>query len=458
MSLPDQQQAFQATVSDVLPQVDPTTRSLKVRLEADNPGYALRPDMFVDVEFPINLPPAITVPADAVLDSGLKKTVFVDRGNGFFEPRRVETGQRFGEQIEIVQGLKPGERIVISGNFLIDSESRMRLAAAGMFGEVNQDPVCGLNVDESKAKSAGFQSIFNNQTYYFCSEGCKQHFEKNPERYAGKTGGVPKAARPGAGDQGHAEEIMSKDPVCGMEVDGGKARAAGRMSEYQGQTYFFDSDICKQNFDKEPQRYVSQGAEPPKAQGVPGDGKGQAVSVAMSKDPVCGMEVDGGKARAAGRMSEYQGQTYFFDSDICKLVFDNNMAKYAGKDAETKKVTGFPPDTKEQAVPPGMVKDPVCGKVVNEVQAKATGKMSQYQGQTYFFDSEQCKQNFDKEPERYSVKAAVVPKEPAPPGRTKDPGAYLGDAPGPGLRHPRDRGHGQGFRLGERISGDSLLF
>ena len=158
VSLPDRQKVFEATVTNVQPQVDPVTRALKVRLEADNPGYTLKPDMFVNVEFPINLPAAITVPVDAILDSGLKQTVFVDRGNGFFEPRRVETGQRFGEQVEIVQGLEPGERIVISGNFLIDSESRMRLAAAGMFGEVGKDPVCGLNVDESKAKSAGFQT------------------------------------------------------------------------------------------------------------------------------------------------------------------------------------------------------------------------------------------------------------------------------------------------------------
>jgi multidrug efflux pump subunit AcrA (membrane-fusion protein) len=93
VSLPDQQKVFEATVSNVPPQVDPASRVLKVRLEVDNPGYTLKPDMFVDVEFPINLPPAITVPADAVLDSGLKKTVFVDRGNGFFEPRRVETGR-----------------------------------------------------------------------------------------------------------------------------------------------------------------------------------------------------------------------------------------------------------------------------------------------------------------------------------------------------------------------------
>jgi hypothetical protein len=88
--------------------------------------------MFVDVEFPIILPPTLAVPADAVLDSGMKKTVFVDRGNGFFEPRQVETGSRLGGRVEITKGLKPGERIVVSGNFLIDSESKMKMAAAGL--------------------------------------------------------------------------------------------------------------------------------------------------------------------------------------------------------------------------------------------------------------------------------------------------------------------------------------
>ena len=75
------------------------------------------------------------------------------------------------------------------------------------------------------------------------------------------------------------------------------------------------------------------------------------MAVAMSKDPVCGMEVDEGKARAAGRMSEYQGKTYFFDSDICKLVFDSDMAKYAGKGSRNQKNDGPPADAKEPAVP-----------------------------------------------------------------------------------------------------------
>jgi membrane fusion protein, copper/silver efflux system len=121
-----------ATVAAVLPQFDPATRTLKVRLEADNPGHAARPDMFVDVTVPVTLPATIAVPADAVLDSGIAQTVFVERAAGLFEPRRVETGARFGDQVVIVKGLSPGERVVVAGTFLLDSETRMRLPATGV--------------------------------------------------------------------------------------------------------------------------------------------------------------------------------------------------------------------------------------------------------------------------------------------------------------------------------------
>jgi Cu(I)/Ag(I) efflux system membrane fusion protein len=67
-----------------------------------------------------------------VLDSGLKKTVFVDRGNGNIEPRSVETGERVGDRVEILRGLRADERIVVSGTFLIDSESQLRSATSSM--------------------------------------------------------------------------------------------------------------------------------------------------------------------------------------------------------------------------------------------------------------------------------------------------------------------------------------
>ena len=135
ISLPRQNEKIEARVSDVLPEFDPKTRTLKVRLEMDNPDHVFRPEMFVDVEFRIALPEAVTVPADAVLDSGIRKIVFIALDNGYFEPRDVVTGWRFGDRVEIVKGLAPGEKIVISGNFLIDSESRMKLAVAGLMAK-----------------------------------------------------------------------------------------------------------------------------------------------------------------------------------------------------------------------------------------------------------------------------------------------------------------------------------
>ena len=118
--------SLRARVADSLPQFDAATRTMKIRLEAQNRDYRLRPGMFVDVAFPVKLPASLSVPADAVVDTGERKTVFLDRGNGYFEPRLVETGWRFGDRIEIRNGLSPGERIVLAGSFLLNSESRLQ--------------------------------------------------------------------------------------------------------------------------------------------------------------------------------------------------------------------------------------------------------------------------------------------------------------------------------------------
>jgi Cu(I)/Ag(I) efflux system membrane fusion protein len=122
----EESHALAATVSPSEPIFDEATLTVKVRLEAANPHRTLRPGMFVDVELPFNLPSTLVVPADAIVDSGLRKTVFVDRGNGYFEPRLVETGWRMGDDVEVTNGLAAGERIVISGTFFVDSESRMK--------------------------------------------------------------------------------------------------------------------------------------------------------------------------------------------------------------------------------------------------------------------------------------------------------------------------------------------
>jgi Cu(I)/Ag(I) efflux system membrane fusion protein len=124
--LPGSTHAIAAKVSYLQPQLDAATRTMKARLDLANPGMALKPEMLVDVSMELNAARRLTVPADAVLDSGAAKTVFLDRGNGVFEPRAVETGVRTGDRVEIVKGLEAGERIVTSAAFLLDSESQIK--------------------------------------------------------------------------------------------------------------------------------------------------------------------------------------------------------------------------------------------------------------------------------------------------------------------------------------------
>ncbi len=178
--LPYQKKSYEATVSSVPPVFDASTRTLKVRLETANPGLDLRPDMFVDVELRASVPPGISVPANSVLFSGLRSIVFVDRGQGIFEPREVETGWRLGDRVEILKGLAEGERIALSGNFFIDSESRLQAVAQGIYGDSAVDPVCGTAVDKLKASESGLTSLFEGTTYYFCSQECKDRFDKAP--------------------------------------------------------------------------------------------------------------------------------------------------------------------------------------------------------------------------------------------------------------------------------------
>lgn len=124
ISIPGHAGSFAARVSrDVLPQFDPVTRSLSVRLDAENPAYLLRPDMPVDVFLELASPPSIVIPSDAVFDSGLERTVFVERRPGVFEARSVKTGWRSGDRVQITEGLAEGERLAVSGAFLLGSES-----------------------------------------------------------------------------------------------------------------------------------------------------------------------------------------------------------------------------------------------------------------------------------------------------------------------------------------------
>jgi membrane fusion protein, copper/silver efflux system len=268
---------FGARVSDVLPQFDAVTRTMKIRLEVDNPDYLLRPDMFVDVELPLHIPPSLTVPAEAIVDSGKQKTVFVDLGEGFFEPRRVETGWRMDQHIQVVKGLMEGEKIVVSGNFLVDSESRIQRLASAYTGNEVLDPVCGMTVDPAKVTS--LKSVAGGKTYYFCSRMCKNAFDAEPHKYASESPDAPQSAAAQSGVEVSARSMTAvtpekdmdksnpaherqhgasmnaaKDPVCGMVVD--PMQPGAWKSEHAGRTYYFCAKGCKEKFDSDPERYI----------------------------------------------------------------------------------------------------------------------------------------------------------------------------------------------------------
>jgi RND family efflux transporter MFP subunit len=153
--LPGTSSTLPARVAYVQPQIDRATRTLKVRLELANPGLRLKPDMFVDVLMQIGAGRRLTVPTEAVLDSGTTKTVFLGLGNGFFEPRQVETGQRIGDRVEIVKGLRPGERIVISAAFLLNSESQLKSAMGAMAGMPGMSHGTSTPVREGQPQEKG---------------------------------------------------------------------------------------------------------------------------------------------------------------------------------------------------------------------------------------------------------------------------------------------------------------
>lgn len=116
---------LRARVADSLPVSETGGGTVKLRLEMDNPRFELRPEMLVDVELPITMPAAVTLPVDALVDSGASTRVYVERAEGIFEPREVQTGWRFDDRVEIQSGVEPGERVVVAATFLVDSESRL---------------------------------------------------------------------------------------------------------------------------------------------------------------------------------------------------------------------------------------------------------------------------------------------------------------------------------------------
>jgi RND family efflux transporter MFP subunit len=147
---------FGARVDQILPQVDQATRTVRVRLVMANPGLVLKPGMYVNVDIAAAVGKQLVVPASAVLQSGRRSVTFIDRGEGNLEPRVVTTGPQIDGEIVILDGLKPGDRVVSSANFLVDSEAQLQSAAQSFVPPVTEP---GANSASAEKVFIDFMSI-----------------------------------------------------------------------------------------------------------------------------------------------------------------------------------------------------------------------------------------------------------------------------------------------------------
>lgn len=374
---------FKARVSEVLPLFDSISKTLKVRIDVDNLRYDLRPDMFVDVEMPITLPPSLHVLADAVIDSGTTKIVYVEIGNSTFEPRRVETGWRLGRQIEITGGLMPGEKVLVSGNFLIDSESRMKTAAAGTQNSAaRKDPVCGMPVDEEEAENSGKTFEYANETFYFCSDWCKETFEKEPEKYVRKIKINEK-------EKDHS--MSGKDLSWADMLKPVKANQKNYNDHSLSAKKANDSTLTTSS----PGVVDWDGAE---------NGASQRDWSGWGKFP--GAKYLGLKAKTPKKIQQRhdvareQGRTVPEDKNV--HTAENSAPASEAHHSDMKDEIRELPASGNR-----MQQDPVCNMQVDEKEAQT----AVYANETFYFCSEQCKEAFEKDPEKYVRK--IKKEEPA---------------------------------------------
>jgi len=117
---------FSGKIAYIYPFLDPKTRTVKARVEMANPGMKLKPDMFVNAIIKVPLGSSIVVPVTALIDTGKRQVVWVEMSPGMFEPRDVQVGQKTDDKVQILSGLKAGDKVAVSGGYLIDSESQLK--------------------------------------------------------------------------------------------------------------------------------------------------------------------------------------------------------------------------------------------------------------------------------------------------------------------------------------------
>ncbi len=207
---------FYGRVDFIYPEVNMSTRTAKVRLEFSNPGLKLTPGMFVNVDMKIPLGRRLAIPVTAAFQTGTRAVAFVDHGQGYLEPRPVTLGPRAGDDYAVLKGLKPGERVITSANFLVDSESQLQ-AALGAFAP--PPPGAGGASGQANAPQAQME---------FTTEPSPPAKGKNIVRVKLSMNGAPVA-----GAQVSATFFMPAMPAMGMAAQ----RSVFKLADQGGGAY-----------------------------------------------------------------------------------------------------------------------------------------------------------------------------------------------------------------------------
>lgn len=150
--------AFTGAITYVYPTMNAETRTVPVRIEVANASQLLKPGMFAQVELPVAAKgPVVTIPTSAVIDSGTRRIVLIQAGEGRFEPREVKLGARSDTYVEVIEGVKDGEPVVVAANFLIDAESNLK-AAVGGFGHASHGSGAAAPAPAAPSAAAGSES------------------------------------------------------------------------------------------------------------------------------------------------------------------------------------------------------------------------------------------------------------------------------------------------------------
>lgn len=148
---------FSGHIDQILPDVDPTTRTVRVRLVFGNAGLALKPGMYVSVRIDIPLGRQLIIPASGVLQTGMREIAFIDHGQGNLEQRAIETGPQIDDWVVVLKGLQAGDRVVSSANFLVDSEAQLQ-SVSGSFSSLSQPAASEAGAAEAQAIRIDFST------------------------------------------------------------------------------------------------------------------------------------------------------------------------------------------------------------------------------------------------------------------------------------------------------------